>query len=49
MDFSLVMPEEKSFLVDFVVVLMGMVIYFGNALTILLFISVKIRKLALVW
>ena len=41
MDFSLVMPEEKSFLVDLVVALMGMGIFLGCELTLHLFISVK--------
>ena len=42
MDFFLVMPEEKSFLVGSVAGLMGMGTYSGSALTLHLFISVKI-------
>ena len=36
------MAEQKSFLVDFVVPLTGMATFFGSALTLHLFISVKI-------
>ena len=44
MDFSLVMPEEKSFLVDFVAVLMEMGTFSGSALTLHLFKLVNVDK-----